>query len=147
MRKRFRQDDLTNKRIEVLKEYFRKGDAGDLSVLDLFTDDVEFYYPKFGIHAGKAAILDFMRGLQGALQNIQHYPDEYGYYPSGRNIIAVEGHESGILKDGTKWPVKGRSDGLFSIIVHFKGDKISKFHVYADPDFAGRDIVRDYWRK
>lgn len=143
---RFRHENQIDKRIAILKAYFKKGDAGDMDLLNLFTDDVEIFVPKFGYRYGKTAIKQFVAGLSRALKSIQHYPDEYHYYSSGDTII-VEGRETGILKDGTAFPVKGRTDGRFVSVFTFKGDKIAKMHIYMDPDFAGRDRLRFYWDK
>jgi hypothetical protein len=37
---------------------------------------------------------------------------------------------SGIKKDGTRWPIEGRTDGR---------------HIYVDPDFTEEDQDRFYW--
>ncbi|EPT8453011.1 hypothetical protein ACVS4I_003861 [Vibrio fluvialis] len=34
--------------VELVVEYFEKVDAGDPSYLDLFSEDVDFFFPKFG---------------------------------------------------------------------------------------------------
>jgi ketosteroid isomerase-like protein len=134
----------TDKRIALTKEYFRKGDAGDTMIFGLFTDDVELYFPKFGKRSGKAEVGTLVRGLLGQLQSLKHYPDDYNYIASG-DFVVVEGFESGLAKDGTAWPVKGRSDGRFCNVFRFRDDLISHLHIYVDPDFAGRDTDRFYW--
>lgn len=134
----------TEKRIALVKEYFRKGDTGDTTIIDMFTDDVELYFPKFGTRSGKAAVGAFVQGLLGQVQSLQHYQEAYTYIPSG-DFVVVEGWESGVAKDGTPWPVKGRSDGRFCNVFRFRDDLISHLHIYVDPDFAGRDTERFYW--
>lgn len=134
----------TEKRIAIAKEYFRRGDAGDATIINMFTDDVEFYFPKFGTRSGKAAVGAFVRGLLSQVQSLQHYQDEYTYIASG-DFVVVEGWESGVAKGGAAWPVKGRSDGRFCNVFRFRGELISHLHVYVDPDFAGRDTDRFYW--
>lgn len=44
-----------NDRLETVNTYFRKVDARDPTVLDLFTDDAQMFFPKFGLAHGKAA--------------------------------------------------------------------------------------------
>jgi len=134
----------TEKRIALAKEYFRKGDTGDTTIINMFSDDVEFYFPKFGTRSGKAAVGAFVQGLLGQVQSLQHYPDEYNYIASG-DFVVVEGWESGVAKDGTAWPVTGRSDGRFCNVFRFRGELISHLHIYVDPDFAGRDTDRFFW--
>jgi len=47
-------------RIARVTDYFRKGDAGDLALLDMFSADIELYFPKFGTRVGKAAVVAFL---------------------------------------------------------------------------------------
>lgn len=130
--------------IERVKDYFRKGDAGDITIVDMFTDDVELYFPKFGTRTGKRAIADFVQGLMRHLQSIQHYPDRYTYIASA-DFLVVEGWESGLSKDGIIWPVPGRSEGRFCNVFRFRDNLISHIHIYVDPDFLGQDEDRFFW--
>ncbi|MGF6767848.1 ketosteroid isomerase-like protein [Paraburkholderia sp. GAS199] len=136
----------TNQRVARVKEYFRKGDAGDATIIEMFTDDIELYFPKFGLRSGKQAVAQFVQGLQAQLAGLQHYPDEYTYIVAG-DVVVAEGWESGEMKDGTRWPVHGSTDGRFCNVFRFRGDLISQLHIYVDPDFAGRDEQRFYWGK
>jgi ketosteroid isomerase-like protein len=131
-------------RIARVKNYFRKGDAGDAALLDMFTDDIELYFPKFGTRTGKAAVAAFVQGLLGRVQSLRHDPDQYTYIASG-DFVVVEGSESGVMTDGTTWPVPGRSDGRFCNVFRFRGDEISHLHIYVDPDFTGQDADRFLW--
>ena len=47
------QDD---KRIQVTREYFRLADQGRREVLELFHDEAEIYFPKFGFGFGRQSI-------------------------------------------------------------------------------------------
>jgi ketosteroid isomerase-like protein len=134
----------TDARVDMVKEYFRKGDAGDATIIDMFTDDVELYFPKFGTRSGKQGVGAFVQGLLGAVKGLQHYEDEYTYIAAG-DFVVVEGRESGVTKDGTPWPVKGRTDGHFCNVFRFRGELISHLHIYVDPDFTGQDEGRFYW--
>jgi hypothetical protein len=40
--------------LEAVRQYFVRADSGRSDVLDLFTDDVQIYFPKFGLARGKA---------------------------------------------------------------------------------------------
>jgi len=42
-------DEVTAQREEIVREYFRRIDRADPSLADLFADDVEVYFPKFGV--------------------------------------------------------------------------------------------------
>ena len=132
------------RRIDLTKQYFRKGDAGDQTVLDMFSDNVTLYFPKFGTRSGKAEIVNFIQGLLGNLQSLRHDVDTYRYIAAG-NTVVVEGTESGVMKDGASWPVRGRTEGRFCNVFEFEGELISRVHIYVDPDFAGLDRDRFYW--
>ena len=51
--------------LAVVKQYFVSADAGQASVLDLFTDDVQIYFPKFGIPRGKPLSANWRRDCSG----------------------------------------------------------------------------------
>lgn len=131
-------------RIERIKDYFRKGDVGDTSILDMFTDDVEIYFPKFGTRVGKEAVGAFVQGLLGTVESLRHHVDDYTYIPAG-DVVVVEGWESGVTRDGGTWPAKGLTDGRFCNVFRFRGEKICQVHIYVDPDFTGKDTDRYYW--
>ena len=40
------------KKIAIAKEYLHRLDTGDAKLLDLFDEDVLFYFPKFGVARG-----------------------------------------------------------------------------------------------
>ncbi len=130
--------------ITLAKEYFRRGDAGDASIVDMFDENVELYFPKFGSRVGKSAVGMFVQGLLGQVRTLRHYPDEYNYIVSG-DFVAVEGREDGVTQGGTIWPVQGRTDGRFCNVFRFRGELIVQLHIYVDPDFTGEDEARFYW--
>ena len=80
--------------LAAVKQYFVKADAGDASVFDLFTDDVQIYVPKFGIATGKAAFGDLATGLLGSLKSIAHYISDFKYVV-GSDSVVVEGATHG----------------------------------------------------
>lgn len=137
-------EDKTLQMIEIAKLYFIKGDAGDLTILDLFSDDVQLYFPKFGTRTGKNEVVAFIQGLMGNLGDLKHDVEKYTYIAVG-NTLVVEGIESGMMKNGSPWPVEGRSEGRFCNVFEFSNDLISRVHIYVDPDFAGDDKERFYW--
>ena len=40
-------------KVAIAQQYFKKADQGSPEVLDLFDQDVELYFPKFGFRYGK----------------------------------------------------------------------------------------------
>ncbi|WP_406227060.1 nuclear transport factor 2 family protein [Pseudomonas siliginis] len=135
----------TDQLIEITKQYFLKGDAGDMTILDLFTDGVQFYFPKFGTRTGKDQVIAFVQGLMGQLEKLEHNVESYNYIANGQTVV-VEGTEKGVAKNGAHWPAEGNaSEGRFCNVFEFTGTLISRVHIYTDPDFMGQDEARFYW--
>src|SRR5271154_1415598 len=76
--------------LAAVKQYFVRADAGEASVLDLFTDDVQIYFPKFGVATGKAAFGELATGLLGSLKSIAHYISDFEYVV-GADSVVVDG--------------------------------------------------------
>lgn len=128
-------EDLAAQRSEIVRTYFRMVDAGDPGLLDLYTDDVELFFPKFGLGRGKDDMVEFAHRLWLDLGSIEHDIDGLDIMISGDRVI-VEGREWGTLADGTAWPDGQISSGRFCNVFTFRGTQISSVHIYADPDIA-----------
>jgi len=136
-------DTDSNDRLETVNTYFRKVDAGDPTVLDLFTDDVQAFFPKFGIGHGKAAVR-FSQTLMSELESIQHDFNAFNYISSG-SFVVVEGTERGVTRSGVHWPDGVVSEGRFCNVFEFDGALIQRVHIYVDPDFTSADRDRVVW--
>jgi len=130
-----------NARIEAVIAYFQKVDAGDPNYLDLFTDDVQFFFPKFGIAHGKAALMTFGRRIGSTLKSIKHDIENFNYISSGNHVV-VEGTENGVTRSGIHWPDGKISQGRFCNVFEFEGSLIRRVHIYVDPDFTNSDHDR-----
>ncbi|AXX92729.1 hypothetical protein CPU12_02555 [Malaciobacter molluscorum LMG 25693] len=126
---------------ELVIEYFKKVDNGDSSYLELFTDDVDFFFPKFGQKKGKNALVEFGNRMGSSLRSIWHDIDGFQII-SVDNKVVVEGQEGGVMSDGTSWPDNNISIGRFCSVFEFTGKLISRMYVYVDPDFPSRDLER-----
>lgn len=133
-------DTLSEERVERIREYFRLVDERDPSLLDLFTDDVLFYFPKFGSGRGKAALAQFGARIGSYLDHLEHDIDGLIFTVQG-DRIAVEGQERGVTKAGVSWPDGVISQGRFCNVFEFEGLLMSRTHIYVDPDFTGSDAV------
>jgi ketosteroid isomerase-like protein len=140
----FMIDDISNKRIDAVNAYFRKVDAGDSTVLDLLTDDVQIFFPKLGLGHGKDTMVRFSQVLMSDLESIEHDFSAFNYICSG-NYVVVEGKERGITRTGIRWPDGIVSEGRFCNVFEFEGALIRRLHVYVDPDFASADHSRVAW--
>jgi hypothetical protein len=125
-------------------EYFRRIDGGEFAA-ELFTDDFQFYFPKYGIGRGPAAFLDMAGGLVGSLQRIAHLADRFALIEAGRTV-AVEGMTEGAGADGTEWRGASTPGGRFcSVFVFNDAGLIERMHIYLDPDYTGADKARFLW--
>ncbi|WNI18468.1 nuclear transport factor 2 family protein [Actinacidiphila sp. ITFR-21] len=130
--------------VAIALEYFRRVDAGEPPV-DLFAADAQVFFPKFGTGHG---IEDFGRlgaGLMAEQVAFQHPVESMVYTHEGNRLI-VEGLERGRNAAGVAWP-DGRPEleGRYCNAFEFRGDKISRLHIYVDPDFLGQDADRFLW--
>ena len=125
-------------RREMIRQFFRYADAGDVRALDFYTDDVELTYPKFGTAVGKAAVKTFITHMSGVFRKLEHDIEGLSFIEDG-NRIAVEGREWGEMADGSPFPDGKVSHGLFCNVYEFDGDLIRAVRIYVDPDFTSSD--------
>lgn len=134
-------DASDDDRLKAIDTYLRKVDARDPTVLDVFTDDVQMFFPKFGLAHGKAALAKLSETLTGELASIEHDIDGFHYIVSG-NFVVVEGTERGVTRNGVYWPDGVVSEGRFCNVFEFDGVLIQRRHIYVDPDYTSADQDR-----
>ncbi|ENU37510.1 MULTISPECIES: nuclear transport factor 2 family protein [Acinetobacter] len=125
----------------VIRRYFQYIDNRDSRILDLYTEDVELLFPKFGRHYGKEAMILFAERMTKMLNQLQHDIENLVFLDAGEKVV-VEGREWGEMADGTPFPDGKVSQGLFCNIFEFRDQLISSVHIYADPDLPSLDHVR-----
>lgn len=133
--------DAIDPRLEIVREYFRRVDAKDPSLIELFTDDVEFFFPKFGVTRGKAAMARFAERVAREAAKLTHDIDGF-VFTADANRVVVEGREWGMTEDGREWPDGKISEGRFANVFEFEGNLISRTYIYVDPDYTGGDETR-----
>lgn len=137
--------NVVSKNVATVKEYFARGDAGRMDLLDLFTDEFQFYFPKFGVGSGKAEFAEFVQGLIGSLKSISHDIEAMKFF-EGSNFVVVEGTTEGVYGDGTTWSGGQTPGGRFGSVFEFRDDGlISRMHIYTDPDYSSKDAGRFLW--
>ncbi|WP_249313986.1 hypothetical protein [Pseudoalteromonas sp. S2755] len=57
-------------------------------------------------------------------------------------IAAVEGQESGVMRDDAHRPDNQISSGRFGNVFEFSDNFITRIHIYVDPDFSSQDNAR-----
>lgn len=132
------------KRLELVREYFTKVGAGDPTLADLFSEDMEMHFPKFGIGRGKRVLAEFAKHMSRVIAEIGHHTDHFKYVISDDTIV-VEGTEFGRLRDGRSWPDGHVSQGRFCSVFEFDGLLIKRMFIYVDPDFGSDDSDRIEW--
>jgi ketosteroid isomerase-like protein len=132
-----------DKKINVLRDYFKLADQGSPEVLELFHEDVELYFPKFGFGVGRQAFVEFVKGFEGALDFIRHDYDKLTFISAGDHVV-VEGTSHGKMS-GRTWVGGQTSGGRFCNVFTFRDDRISSIHIYLDPDYTGEDAPRFRW--
>ena len=55
--------DPEDKRINVARDYFKLADQGRPEVLELFHEDAEIYFPKFGFGFGRQSLVEMTNGF------------------------------------------------------------------------------------
>jgi ketosteroid isomerase-like protein len=132
-------------KINIGQQYFLRADQGRPDVLDLFHEDAEIYFPKFGFGAGRQSLVEMVKGFDGVLEFIRHDYDGFTFIPSG-DYLVVEGTSSGAMA-GKAWQAGKTPGGRFCNVFKFRGDRIASIHIYLDPDYTGDDEARFRWGK
>jgi ketosteroid isomerase-like protein len=131
------------KRIKSTRDYFRLADQGRPEVLELFHEDAEIYFPKFGCGIGRQSLFEMTKGFAGTLEFIEHDYDTLTFIIAGDDVV-VEGTSHGKMS-GKTWKGGETPGGRFCNVFKFRGDRISSLHVYLDPDYTGEDLPRFRW--
>ena len=88
-------------KIKIARKYFMRADRGRPDILELFHEDAEVYFPKFGFGIGRNSFLEMVKGFEGALEYIQHDYDCLTFIPSA-DYLVVEGTSQGRMS-GKSW--------------------------------------------
>ena len=138
-------------RKSVALEYLKAFDNGGVtstggSILDLFADDAQVYFPKWGIANGKDEIGKMFGDVGGSLKSINHdYATSTGSSPaatrSSPRARSYGEHQDGPWRAGVPEWGAGRWCDVFEI----RDLQIQRCFIYLDPDYAGKDTARYPW--
>jgi hypothetical protein len=143
---------MTNdERQAVVTAYLKAFDNGGVtanggSILDLFADDAQVYFPKWGLAKGKAEIGRCFSDVGSTLQSIAHHYSEFNWVFSDGDVVVCEGTSHGEHRDGP-WQA-GEPEwgaGRWCDVFEIRAFKIQRVFIYLDPDYAGRDVERYPW--
>lgn len=138
-------NDSAESRERLVMEYFDVADGRkEGNLLELFTDDAEVYFPKFGVGKGTESLVDLGQGLHRIVRSIQHQVDDFRIHHAGA-IVIVEGTTRGETADGLTWQGGVTISGRFCSVFETRGGKIARMYIYLDPDYGGVDAGRYPW--
>src|SRR3978361_59400 len=133
--------------LEYLKAFDNAGTTSTGgSILDLFADDAQVMFPKWGLATGKDEIGRLFTDIGSSLSSIQHHYAEFTWIFSGSDLVVVEGTSHGEHKDGPwragvpEWGA-GRCGDVFEI----RAFLLSRRSISLAPDYAGKDPARYPW--
>ena len=138
-------------RKSVAIEYLKAFDNGGTtstggSILDLFADDAQVYFPKWGLADGKADITRWIGDVGGTLKSIAHHYAEFNWIFSGGDVVVCEGTSHGEHQDGPwRAGVPEWAAGRWCDVFEIRDFKIQRCFIYLDPDYAGKDKERYPW--
>src|SRR4029079_1412759 len=91
-------------RKSVALEYLKAFDNGGVtstggSILDLFAEDAQVYFPKWGVATGKAQIGKMFGDVGSQVKSIRHHYANFNWIFSGSDLVVCEGTSHGEHKD------------------------------------------------
>jgi ketosteroid isomerase-like protein len=137
-------------RKSVALEYLKAFDNAGVtstggSILDLFADDAQVYFPKWGIAEGKAEIGKLFGDIGGTLKSITHDYSHFNWVISG-DMVVCEGTSHGVHRDGPwRAGVDEWKAGRWCDVFEVRDSLIQRCFIYLDPDYASGDTERYPW--
>jgi hypothetical protein len=71
------------------------------SVLDLFADDGQVYFPKWGVAHGTAEIANVLVDVGSTIHSISHDLADINWVGTGGDVLVAEGTSHGVHRDGS----------------------------------------------
>src|ERR1700691_2080461 len=135
--------------LEYLKAFDNEGvTSSGASILDLFADDAQLYFPKWGLANGKDEIGRMFGDVGGTLRSIPHHYAQFNWIFSVAAVLAVEGTSHGEHADGPwRAGVPEWAAGRWCDVFEIRDWKIQRCFIYLDPDYAAKDTARYPWLK
>jgi SnoaL-like protein len=130
-------------RKSVALEYFRRLDRHE-GFFDLFADDAQVYFPKWGLADGREAYERLFADLGSIGGGIKHDYAYFNYICQGDTLV-VEGTSAGTTAAGVEWRAGVTHAGRWCDVFEIRDFKIQRLFIYLDPDYAGEDTARYPW--
>ena len=133
--------------LEYLKAFDNAGVTADgRSILELFAEDAQVYFPKWGVAKGRDEIGHLFGDVGATLKSIRHDYDRFNYVMTGTDTFAVEGTSVGEHRDGS-WKAGSPEHGAgrWCDVFEVRHGLIARCFIYLDPDYACTDTGRYPW--
>ena len=131
--------------LEYLKAFDKAGvTSSGGSILDLFADDAQVYFPKWGVATGKEQIGRMFGDVGATIRSILHDYATFNFVMTGTDVFAVEGTSAGEHRDGP-WRAGVSHAGRWCDVFEIRDFLIQRCFIYLDPDYAGKDTQRYPW--
>ena len=136
-------------RKSVALEYLKAFDNGGVtstggSILDLFAEDAQVWFPKWGLANGKEEIGRLFGDVGATIVSIRHDYANFNWIMTGTDLFAVEGTSYGEHEDGM-WRAGITHAGRWCDVFEVRDFQIQRCVIYLDPDYAGGDKARYPW--
>lgn len=136
---------MRNNSLDIVKKYYElvnKGDFGEDTYYQLFAEEVELFYPKYGYDKGREGIARFTKQIGQVISSLTFDLSKFNFIESG-NYVTVEGYETGKTSNGVDFPDHKTSFGKFASVFEVEDGHIKRMHCYVDPDLGGQDKMID----
>jgi SnoaL-like domain len=144
-----RETMTDEQRKSVALEYLKAFDKAGVtwsggSILDLFAEDAQVYFPKWGVATGKEQIGKMFGDVGATITSILHDYATFNFVMTGTDVFAVEGTSAGEHRDGS-WRAGISHAGRWCDVFEIRDFLIQRCFIYLDPDYAGKDTDRYPW--
>src|ERR1700730_5296479 len=135
-------------RKSVALEYLKAFDNGGTtsaggSILELFADDAQVYFPQVGRANGREEIGSLFADIGSTLVAIRHDYANFNWVFSGGDVLAVEGTSYGEHRDGSwRAGVPDWAAGRWCDVFEIRDWPIHRCFIYLHPDYSGKDPRR-----
>ena len=131
--------------LEYLKAFDHAGvTSSGGSILDLFADDAQVFFPKWGLATGKDEIGRLFTDVGTTITSVMHDYATFNWVMTGTDTFACEGTSFGEHRDGS-WRAGVTHAGRWCDVFEIRDFLIQRCFVYLDPDYAGLDTERYPW--
>jgi hypothetical protein len=130
-------------RKSVAIEYLKRLDRGD-DIYDLFADDVQMYFPKYGIVDGVDGVRKLFASTGKIIASIKHDYAYFNFIIQG-DLVVCEGTSAGTTTKNREWRAGVTHAGRWCDVFEIRDFKIQRLFIYLDPDYGNEDTARYPW--